>query len=97
MYGGQHREPKRVAFLRGCAPLRTCRHARLLSVKVFLTTPARLGETLLGLLSHSEAILPSTLSSRLHLRRRWPAARGPGGAAHNTSYSPSRAGTRDDN
>src|SRR6266436_999880 len=33
MAGVQHREPIHLAFLRGRAPLRPCRHARLLRVK----------------------------------------------------------------
>src|SRR5439155_12713267 len=33
MAGVQHREPIHLAFLRGCTPLRPCRHARLLRVK----------------------------------------------------------------
>src|SRR5215813_8700391 len=39
MAGGENRQPKRLAFLGGHAPLRTCRHTQLLRVKVSPTLP----------------------------------------------------------
>src|SRR5256885_14406290 len=44
MAGGQNREPKRVAFLGGRAPLWTCRHMRLLGVQVPCPGPSALPE-----------------------------------------------------